>query len=64
MQFHNETFFDFDLLNEMGLLRKSEYQKEFYGSNPLDVDYASLFYAKIWQNTIPHIYEHICLYLK
>ena len=42
----NQYFIDLDMLNEMGLLRKCEYQKEFYGSNPLDVDYACLFYSK------------------
>ena len=42
----NQYFIDLDMLNEMGLLRKCEYQKEFYGSNPLDVDYACLFYNK------------------
>ena len=42
----NPYFIDLDMLNEMGLLRKCEYQKEFYGSNPLDIDYACLFHTK------------------
>lgn len=42
----NPYFIDFDLLNEMGLLRKCEYEKEFYGENPRDIDYACLFYTK------------------
>ena len=43
---YNPYFIDFDLLNEMGLLRKCEYQKEYYGSNPQDIDYANLFEVK------------------
>lgn len=42
----NPYFIDLDMLYEMGLLRKCEYQKEFYGSNPQDTDYACLFYTK------------------
>ena len=42
----NPYFIDLDMLNEMGLLRKCEYQKEFYGENPQDIDYACLFYVK------------------
>lgn len=42
----NPYFIDFDLLNEMGLLEKAEYENEFYGANPLDVDYACLFQVK------------------
>ena len=43
---YNPYFIDFDILNEMGLLRKCEYQNEYYGSNPKDVDYACLFDVK------------------
>lgn len=39
-------FIDFDMLKEMGLLRKCEYAKEFYGASDTDIDYAALFYAK------------------
>ena len=43
---YNPYFIDFDMLNKMGVLYKKDYKKEYYGDNPLDADYANLFYVK------------------
>ena len=56
----NPYFIDFDILNEMGLLEKSEYENEFYGSNPLDVDYACLFQVK--NRVLKHVWKRHTLY--
>jgi len=43
---YNPYFIDFDLLQEDGLLNKSDYESVDFGSDPLRIDYAKLFLTK------------------
>ncbi len=43
---YNPYLIDLDMLKEMGLLKPRDYKNEFYGNNPLDVDYANMFIVK------------------
>lgn len=43
----NPYFIDFDILNEEGILDKSDYKDVNFGSNPEDIDYGTLFIEKL-----------------
>ena len=43
---YNPYLIDLDMLKEMGLLKPRDYKNEFFGDNPLDVDYANMFIVK------------------